>query len=108
MGVSKCLKLNYLNETEWDEESQMVGGKPVGFLQVWSRISPWDYHEQIHLEFRTVQTWTQGLWIARKQTSRGKYQTLCLLKGFFINRVSHDCHIDIDRDVLTAYFFIRR
>ena len=85
----------------------MVGGKPVGYLQVWSRISPWDYHEQIDLVFRALQTWTQGLWIARKKLPRGKCQTLCLLKGF-INGLSHDCHMDIDRDVLTAHFFIRR
>ena len=80
--MSKCLKLNYLNETEWDEESQMVGGKPVGFLQVWSRISPWDYHEQIHLVLRAVQTWTQGLRIARKKTSQRKISNIVSFKGF--------------------------
>ena len=40
----------------------MVIGKPFGYLQVWSSISPWDYHEQIQLvtSFQCGADWDSG------------------------------------------------
>ena len=50
--------------------SQLVGGELVGFLQAWQRIWSWNYREQI--ELAVMQDLNSGL----RMTSRDKSSTL--------------------------------
>ena len=85
----------------------MVIGKPFGYLQVWLSISPWDCHEQIQLvtSFQCGADWDSGPLDCKKKNSQRKMSNIV---SFNVNCLSHDCDIDIDHVILTAYFFIRR
>ena len=62
----------------------MVGGKPVGYLQVWSSSSPWDYHEQIQLvtSFQCSANWDSGSLDCKKKISQRKMSNIVSFKGF--------------------------
>ena len=51
-GLKQTNALNEYFKSHLTEESQLPGGKPVGYLQAWSRIWTWDYREQIQLAVR--------------------------------------------------------
>ena len=42
-GLKQTNALNEYFKSHLTEESQLLGGKPVGYLQAWSRIWTWDY-----------------------------------------------------------------
>ena len=71
VALSKQMPLiNEYFKSHLTEESQLLGGKPVGYLQAWSRIWTWEYRQQIQLAVRAGrQLGASGLQVQRSNRS---------------------------------------